>query len=160
MCEHCIEWSLPEKLMPLPIYIVGRNSYSQCKPTLPGEDIENLCHTSSCYPYFCWWYTYVQVHLLTVFSISLLTIMLRLYIIYPPKTTTNHLLTIILTPLILSKILRITNSILFIVKFGKVINSATPGITVTPTESSQVLSDSPYPKIEYFMQIFDNWYVS
>ena len=75
--------------------------------------------------------------------------------------TARRRLAIILAPLVLAKLLRITNFVVFMTKFAKAIFafSALPGINATA--SFKVLWDNtPYPKIEWFLQIFDNWYVS
>jgi hypothetical protein len=82
----------------------------------------------------------------------------RLYAVYPARTTSKNDLIIIFTPIIMFKIIRISNFIVFMVKFGEVLlqpdaNSATMDFQI-------LWHTAPWTKIEWILQVFDNWYVT
>ena len=77
--------------------------------------------------------------------------------------TANWLLAIIFIPLVLFKILRVTNFIIFMVKYKEAISASPPGpeVGLNGVATFQIFwNTSPYAKIEWFMEVFDNWYVS
>jgi hypothetical protein len=83
---------------------------------------------------------------------------LRLYIVYPAKTTSKLQLAIIFIPIVVFKIARTTNLTLFMVKFAAAILGPD---TTTAVGNFQTLWDhAPWTKIEWILQVFDNWYTS
>ncbi|KAJ7621507.1 hypothetical protein DFH06DRAFT_1341135 [Mycena polygramma] len=82
----------------------------------------------------------------------------RLYVVYPPRTTSRLQLAIIFIPILVLKIARTTNLILFMVKFAA-------ALLVPDTKNAvgylQILWDhAPWTKIEWILQVFDNCYAS
>jgi hypothetical protein len=91
--------------------------------------------------------------LLPVFMDGILAF--RLYAVYPPQSTRRSVLSAIFIPLALLKLVRLVNITVFMVKFGASLLSSEPE---TAVGKFQVLWDhSPYPKIEWILQVFDNW---
>lgn len=81
----------------------------------------------------------------------------RLYVVYPPRTTSKPQLAIIFIPIIIFKIVRTANIIVFMVKFAEVLLQPN---TKSAIVYFQVLWDTaPWPKIEWILQVFDNWCV-
>ncbi|KAJ6519120.1 hypothetical protein C8R45DRAFT_13220 [Mycena sanguinolenta] len=83
---------------------------------------------------------------------------LRLYVVYPPRNTSRLQLAIIFIPLIVFKIVRTTNLIIFMVKFAHAI--LTPDATTAVKSFEQLWDHAPWTKIEWIMQVFDNCYAS
>lgn len=83
----------------------------------------------------------------------------RLYVVYPPKTTPKPQLAIIFIPIILFKVARTVNLIVFMAGFGVALLK--PG---SPVIYFQIVSWGSAPwtnlKVEWILQVFDNWYVS
>ncbi|KAJ7155532.1 hypothetical protein C8R43DRAFT_1000275 [Mycena crocata] len=82
----------------------------------------------------------------------------RLYVVYPPRSTSKVQLAIIFIPIAVFKFVRTTNLIIFMVKFAAV-------LLVPDSKSAvgnfQVLWDhAPWTKIEWILQVFDNCYAS
>lgn len=71
------------------------------------------------------------------------------------RNTRKLLFFAIFVPIVLFKIARITNLTLFMVKFAKVILGPLPSVI---GEFQHLWDETPYPKIEWFLQVFDNWY--
>ena len=147
-------------LCPFLIYVVDRHRHSSSRIS---ADTDGLCCLYTPYPYCSRQHTYVQVNLTFLSSPHNSTDYIstsRLYIIYPPRMTAYRLLAIIFIPLGLFKILRVINYIIFMAKYGEAV-SAAPGMGQSPSATFQTFwNSSPYAKIEWFMEVFDNWYVS
>lgn len=82
----------------------------------------------------------------------------RLYAVYPPKATPKAQLAIIFIPIILFKVARTVNLIVFMAGFGVALLK--PG---SPVIYFQIVSWGSAPwtnlKVEWILQVFDNWYV-
>lgn len=92
---------------------------------------------------------------LPIFMDSILAF--RLYVVYPPRTTSKTQLAIIFIPIIILKIVRIANFIIFMVKFAEAILKPD---TKSAIMDFQILwNTAPWPKIEWISQVFDNWCV-
>ncbi|KAF9455881.1 hypothetical protein BDZ94DRAFT_1241932 [Collybia nuda] len=82
----------------------------------------------------------------------------RLYVVYPPRATSKILLAVIFIPIVIFKIVRAANLIVFMVKFGD-------ALLVPDSKNAvikfQILWDTaPWTKIEWILQVFDNCYAS
>ncbi|KAF7330963.1 hypothetical protein MVEN_02436200 [Mycena venus] len=82
----------------------------------------------------------------------------RLYIVYPPRTTPKVQLAIIFTPVIVFKIVRFTNLIIFLAKFTPVL--LVPDVLTAATSFQTFWDHAPYNKIEWIIQVFDNCWAS
>lgn len=81
----------------------------------------------------------------------------RLYIVYPPKTTSKAQLTIIFVPILIFKIVRTVNLIVFMARFGKAL--LRPESTIIYFQTLWGTAPWTNLKIEWILQVFDNWYV-
>jgi hypothetical protein len=94
-----------------------------------------------------------MVLLLPVFMDCILA--LRLSIVYPRAVTPLARLMTIFTPVVVLKIVRLANLIVFLVKFTDAVSGE------TAASKFQTFWDSaPWNKIEAVLQVFDNWYLS
>ncbi|KAF7332910.1 hypothetical protein MVEN_02396700 [Mycena venus] len=100
----------------------------------------------------------------------------RLYVVYPPRTTSKVQLAIIFIPIAVLKIARTTNLIIFMVKFAAAISTSAvadflilwcgagfPDPGGFPYKCSGGFPDplhAPWTKIEWILQVFDNCYAS
>ncbi|KAJ7368512.1 hypothetical protein DFH08DRAFT_27912 [Mycena albidolilacea] len=79
----------------------------------------------------------------------------RLFAVYPPRTTSWPQRLIVFGPSILFKVIRVPNSIVFVVYWTKF------GGHTSPLQAGQALRGvQPWIKIEWFFQVFDNCYAS
>ncbi|KAF7427833.1 hypothetical protein PC9H_007049 [Pleurotus ostreatus] len=91
--------------------------------------------------------------LLTVFIDVILAF--RLYVVLPRRTTSKSLLCIVFVPLAIFKVARLTNDILFIIKFASVLREGNPALSLMGFEHV-----NPYHKIEWCLLVADNCYAS
>lgn len=78
----------------------------------------------------------------------------RLLVVYPPRLISRRLACGIYIPLVLFKVARLVNEIVFIVNF----TISTAGATTSP-EISRLTAERVEPKIEWVIQVLDNRYV-
>lgn len=79
----------------------------------------------------------------------------RLYIVLPRRTTSNLILCIVFAPLAIFKVARLTNDVLFIIKFASVLRKGGPATSLMGFEHV-----NPYHKIEWCLLVADNCYAS
>ncbi|KAL4260993.1 hypothetical protein AB1N83_009027 [Pleurotus pulmonarius] len=79
----------------------------------------------------------------------------RLYIVLPRRTTSNLILRIVFAPLAVFKVARLTNDVLFIIKFASVLRKGGPATGLMGFEHV-----NPYHKIEWCLLVADNCYAS
>ncbi|KAF7303032.1 hypothetical protein MKEN_01266500 [Mycena kentingensis (nom. inval.)] len=78
----------------------------------------------------------------------------RLYVIYPPRSTPRTLTCIIFIPVLLFKVARLTNLVLFIIAFTHALLNPNP---ITAFQEFQVIwNREAWTKIEWFLGMFDN----
>lgn len=79
----------------------------------------------------------------------------RLYVVLPRRTTSNFILCIVFVPLAVFKVARLTNDVLFIIKFASVLRKGGPATGLMGFEHV-----NPYHKIEWCLLVADNWCAS
>ncbi|KAJ7693216.1 hypothetical protein B0H17DRAFT_839329, partial [Mycena rosella] len=84
-------------------------------------------------------------------------LIVRLFAVYPPHMVSWPRRCAIFGPPIIFKLLRVANLMIFIIKWTRLIKDYE-----TPILAGQVLwgSDEPWTRIEWFSQVFDNFYAS
>ncbi|KAK6997311.1 hypothetical protein R3P38DRAFT_2563560 [Favolaschia claudopus] len=82
----------------------------------------------------------------------------RLYVVYPPRTTSNLQLAIIFIPIVLLKVARTANLIIFMVKFAAAI--LVPDSASAVADFQALWDHAPWTKIEWILQVVDNCYAS
>ncbi|KAL0061116.1 hypothetical protein AAF712_012110 [Marasmius tenuissimus] len=81
----------------------------------------------------------------------------RLYAVYPPRATPKRIFTAIFIPIVIFKVARVTNLLVFIVQFSKESAHKTDAEAIL---IFQRLWDHGFTtKVEWILQVFDNWYV-
>ena len=94
-----------------------------------------------------------MVILLPVFVDCILAF--RLYAVYPPRTTQKHTLALIFIPIILFKIGRLTNLLVFIVQYS--IECAGVSDLEANILFQKIWDHGVATKIEWIAQVVDNW---
>ncbi|KAF9262886.1 hypothetical protein L218DRAFT_866394 [Marasmius fiardii PR-910] len=83
----------------------------------------------------------------------------RLTAVYPRQTTSKGLLAVVFVPIVAFKIARLANITAFMVIFSRG-TGAVSDLKKTWDHFQQVWDHTPYIKIEWIFQIFDNWCVA
>ncbi|KAF4580574.1 hypothetical protein EYR38_003173 [Pleurotus pulmonarius] len=79
----------------------------------------------------------------------------RLYVVLPRRTTSILMLCVVFVPLAVFKVARLTNDVLFMIKFANILYKGGPATNLSAFEHV-----NPYHKIEWCLLVVDNCYAS
>ncbi|KAK1232506.1 hypothetical protein PQX77_004357 [Marasmius sp. AFHP31] len=82
----------------------------------------------------------------------------RLFAVYPPRTISTRLFAIIFVPIVLFKVARFTNILVFLVKFSNGLTQNNNGSAIANFQ--RLWDTNPSTKIEWIFQVVDNCYTS
>lgn len=94
-----------------------------------------------------------------LFAVPMLTqsiLLIRVFAVYPPRLLSWPRILLIYTPIVALKIARIVNIVIFVIH----INNSIVGNPYGGLDAGPVSWSLPYAKVEWFLQVFDDSYVS